>query len=216
MTTQEAAEVLGINRSLVIRFVEQGRLQAVKHGRDWWIDPAEVERFKALPRPKTGRKRIKPRDTTPKHAYHRHEHSGSRAYSIWTGMMMRCRNPQYKSWKDYGGRGITVCERWLLFEISSLIWAKYRSVSHSIEWITTVTTNQRIADGQRIKSKCETRGGVWFLNTADVLKSYRLGRMNLEFPNKPSPYALKKVGRSRKLLLRPLVNLSKKLGGCAK
>lgn len=27
-------------------------------------------------------------------------------------MVTRCTNPRRRAWKDYGGRGITVCERW--------------------------------------------------------------------------------------------------------
>lgn len=33
-------------------------------------------------------------------------------YQVWQGMLGRCRNPNYKQWADYGGRGIRVCERW--------------------------------------------------------------------------------------------------------
>lgn len=33
-------------------------------------------------------------------------------YSVWQGMLGRCRNPNYAQWADYGGRGITVCDRW--------------------------------------------------------------------------------------------------------
>ena len=34
-------------------------------------------------------------------------------YNVWAGMLQRCRNFRSRNWADYGGRGITVCERWL-------------------------------------------------------------------------------------------------------
>ena len=34
-------------------------------------------------------------------------------YRLYRGMLNRCYNQNQKSYKDYGGRGITVCERWL-------------------------------------------------------------------------------------------------------
>ena len=34
-------------------------------------------------------------------------------YSVWTGMVARCANPQHKSYRHYGGRGIEVCAEWL-------------------------------------------------------------------------------------------------------
>lgn len=36
-----------------------------------------------------------------------------RAYSRWRQMIARCTNPRHVGWKNYGGRGITVCDRWL-------------------------------------------------------------------------------------------------------
>ena len=42
--------------------------------------------------------------------------SRSGAYHSWKAMVRRCTRPDAKSYADYGGRGITVCERWLDFE----------------------------------------------------------------------------------------------------
>ena len=39
----------------------------------------------------------------------------SREYHIWQCMKDRCLNPKSKAFCDYGGRGITVCERWMTF-----------------------------------------------------------------------------------------------------
>ena len=33
-------------------------------------------------------------------------------YKIWKGMRDRCNRPKNPKYKNYGGRGITVCERW--------------------------------------------------------------------------------------------------------
>lgn len=37
-------------------------------------------------------------------------------YCAWAGMIQRCTNEKCKSYRNYGGRGIRVCERWLQFE----------------------------------------------------------------------------------------------------
>lgn len=33
-------------------------------------------------------------------------------YNCWVGVTKRCFNPNTKNFKDYGGRGITMCDRW--------------------------------------------------------------------------------------------------------
>ena len=33
-------------------------------------------------------------------------------YNTWRAMKERCNNPNFKQYKDYGGRGITIDERW--------------------------------------------------------------------------------------------------------
>lgn len=44
----------------------------------------------------------------------REQHGGAHRpeYSVWKGMLRRCHCPHFKQWKDYGGRGISVCDRW--------------------------------------------------------------------------------------------------------
>jgi hypothetical protein len=42
----------------------------------------------------------------------KHGQSYTATYAVWQQMVARCTNPKHASWDDYGGRGITVCERW--------------------------------------------------------------------------------------------------------
>lgn len=45
-----------------------------------------------------------------------HGMSRKRIYKIWQGMKRRCENEKYIYYKNYGARGISVCERWHTFE----------------------------------------------------------------------------------------------------
>ena len=45
-------------------------------------------------------------------ANRKHGMFGTRVYHVWVAMIQRCCNLKHKSYKDYGGRGITVCSRW--------------------------------------------------------------------------------------------------------
>lgn len=46
----------------------------------------------------------------------KHGASRSREYNSWHHMKQRCQDPTYAQYKDYGGRGITICKRWDKFE----------------------------------------------------------------------------------------------------
>jgi hypothetical protein len=43
-------------------------------------------------------------------------HEFKSEYRSWCSMRDRCRNPNSQDYKNYGGRGISVCDRWNLFE----------------------------------------------------------------------------------------------------
>lgn len=49
---------------------------------------------------------------------HGHTRGGqrSRTYQCWGSMLTRCRNSKARAYQNYGGRGISVCPRWLTFE----------------------------------------------------------------------------------------------------
>lgn len=45
-----------------------------------------------------------------------HGLSNTLSYAVWSSMKARCDNPNNPYYKNYGGRGITVCDRWNKFE----------------------------------------------------------------------------------------------------
>lgn len=45
-----------------------------------------------------------------------HGMTDSRPYTIWEGIIQRTTNPKNKAYKNYGGRGIIVCKKWLKFD----------------------------------------------------------------------------------------------------
>lgn len=59
------------------------------------------------------RERLSQAKTTHGHGRKRGEgRQGTPTYYIWGSMVQRCTNPKNKDYPQYGGRGITVCERW--------------------------------------------------------------------------------------------------------
>ena len=52
-----------------------------------------------------------------------HGNSNSRIYRIWSAMKSRCNNPNRIYYKNYGGRGISVCHEWECSFESFFIWS---------------------------------------------------------------------------------------------
>lgn len=50
---------------------------------------------------------------------YKHGHAGSKkfspTYQSWATVIQRCTNPNAQAYKNYGGRGISVCGEWLVF-----------------------------------------------------------------------------------------------------
>ena len=50
-------------------------------------------------------------------AHRTHGLSKEAIYAVWCDMRHRCENPNHHEYKNYGGRGISVCEEWHKFEV---------------------------------------------------------------------------------------------------
>lgn len=51
-----------------------------------------------------------------KNKFKTHGMSGTKIYATWCAMKERCINSNSKDYNNYGGRGIKVCKKWLMFE----------------------------------------------------------------------------------------------------
>ena len=56
-------------------------------------------------------------------------------YNSWSGMKSRCNNPKEPAYKNYGARGIKVCERWNIFENFINDMGSKPSPEHTLERI---------------------------------------------------------------------------------
>src|SRR5437764_707428 len=65
-----------------------------------------------------------------------HNCSKTVEYKAWQNMKDRCYNPHYQHYSRYGGRGITVCEKWLNSFKAFLLDVGHRpSSTHSLDRI---------------------------------------------------------------------------------
>lgn len=67
-------------------------------------------------------------------------------YAIWSQMIQRCSNPKAARYKNYGARGIKVCDRWRVFDNFFCDMGERPSYDHSIDRIDN--------DGDYCKENC--------------------------------------------------------------
>jgi len=58
-------------------------------------------------------------------------------YGSWHAMRTRCTNPRQKSYREYGGRGIRVCDRWKSFRNFFADLGPKPSPEHQLDRIDT-------------------------------------------------------------------------------
>lgn len=102
-----------------------------------------------------------------KHVANRRTHGMSRSpeYKSWCGMKERCYNKNNKKYKDYGCRGIIVCNRWHNFENFFEDMGKKPSKNHSIDRIDN--------DGNYEPNNCRWATSLQQARNKRDVKTYR-------------------------------------------
>lgn len=54
---------------------------------------------------------------------YKHGFFGTKLYNVWASIKTRCLNPKSQAYKNYGGRGITICPEWAESYIVFRDWA---------------------------------------------------------------------------------------------
>jgi len=132
----------------------------------------------------------------------RHGNSYDDLFDVWRSMISRCYNRNNKAYKNYGGRGITVCERWKCsengfsnfiedvgcdYEQGTTLDRVDNNLGYSpcnVQWATLSQQSYNRRPNNRNKSGkkgvCKERG-LWIAYITKDRKTYKLGRFeNLE------------------------------------
>ena len=78
-----------------------------------------------------------------KHGYYKHP-----LYGIWNNVKSRCSNKNNKDYKDYGGRGITICDEWKGGPKSFIEWSENNG------WKKGLYIDRKNNDGNYCPSNC--------------------------------------------------------------
>jgi len=135
---------------------------------------------------KTGQQGLK--NTT--HGLHKHP-----LYYIWCAMLHRCNNVKNKHYKDYGERGIKLCERWC--DINNFIEDMYLTYSPGLE-IDRIDNagNYELSNCRWItrKENCNNRRSNRIIEYKGVIKNMKQWSESLNIPYNILMYRLNNWG----------------------
>lgn len=124
----------------------------------------------------------------------RHGFSNTRLFDILHGMKQRCFNKKLKCYKNYGGRGITLCDDWLSNPDSFYKWAIKSGYKDNLtidridnngnycpencRWVTRLEQNRNLRKNRLITYKGETRCLSEWASLYHLQKSTLKGRLD--------------------------------------
>jgi hypothetical protein len=82
------------------------------------------------------------------------KYRGTKIHNTWANMRQRCNNPTNIGYKNYGGRGITVCEKWNSFENFLLDMEKTFNRHLAIHGAENTTIDRIDVDGNYEPKNC--------------------------------------------------------------
>lgn len=124
------------------------------------------------------------------------ESHGFAEYRIWHGMLGRCENPSDKAYPNYGGRGITVCERWHVYENFLADMGRRPSEDHSLDrrendkgyspdncrWATTVEQAENKRSTHTLTFRGETKTLTRWARELGIRATTLLDRLDRGWP----------------------------------
>jgi len=91
-----------------------------------------------------------------------HRMTGTRIYRLWKYMVKRCENPNFEHFRNYGGRGISVCKEWRENPQAFISWAFANGYKDSL------TIDRKDRDGNYEPGNCQ-----WLTRSENTKKSFR-------------------------------------------
>jgi|SRR3972149_5287855 len=116
---------------------------------------------------------------------YRHGYARTKLYIAWAAMIQRVLNPKNTAYKNYGGRGITVCNEWLEF-IQFRDWALNNGYTEGLQ-INRINNN-----GNYEPSNCD------FVTAKENSRNQRTTKLTLEIANEIRDlYKIKQYNKSQ-------------------
>lgn len=115
-------------------------------------------------------------------------------YSAWKAMKQRCQNTKNAAYKNYGGRGITVCEEWQRFE-PFLTWSLENGFDKGLD------LDRKDNNGNYEPENCR-----WISRRQNINNRRNTIFVNVDGENLPDTIWAEKIGVDRALIKMWLKN----------